>query len=131
MRKCLFVRKRDFIMSTSFTPGSDLLLLKKLPGVTPVFTTFAAGHFVKPAAFVQPVRAAVKAASTTGSVSATTFSGCYRELFVAAPIDLDYDEPNAVTESAVERVEPGDPLHEVKIFVLSAECSASSSRSAA
>ncbi len=115
-------------MSTSFTPGSDLLLIKKLPGVKPLFTTFAAGHFIKPAAFVQPVRAAAKPAAPTDECSsAGSFSGCYRELFIAAPIDLDYEEPNAVTESAVELVQAGSPLHEVKIPVFSE----SSPRSAA
>jgi hypothetical protein len=116
-------------MSTSFTPGSDLLLLKKLPEVKALFTTFAAGHFIKPAAFVQPVRAAVKTAAVTASEcsSGRSFSGCYRELFIAAPIDLDYEEPNAVTESAVELVQAGNPLHELKIPVFSE----SSSRPAA
>jgi hypothetical protein len=93
-------------MSAAITSGQDLLASAKLPELPSLFTTFAAGHFVKAAVATQPV--AVK-----------TFS--YTEVFAAAPLDLDYDEPNAVVEQELELVSPGSPVHHLELAVKSSQ----------
>ncbi len=97
-------------MSTSFTPGRDLILQAKIPAVPALYTTFAMGHFVKPSQFTQPVKPAVS--------KAETFAGAYSEIYVAAPIDLDYDEPNAVTDADLELVKPSTGTHEIELAVI-------------
>jgi hypothetical protein len=87
-------------MSAAATPGQDLIASSKLPELPAIFTTFATGHFVKPAAATQPV--AVKPFS-------------YSEVFVAAPLDLDYDEPNAVVEQELEVIVAGEPVHHMEV----------------
>jgi len=108
-------------MSASSTPVRDLILPARLPAATAMFTTFARGHFVKPGEFFQPVRATAKAIAGPAS-----FSGCYREVFVAAPIELGCDQRNRVSESELELIQPGTPPHEVR-----RPASVGSSRSAA
>ena len=97
-------------MSTSFTPGKDLILQSKVPQVPTLFTTFATGHFVKPGNFTQPVKQAVPA-----PVKSESFAGGYCEFFAAAPLDLDYDEPNAVTEAELDVVQAGTGVHQMEI----------------
>jgi len=78
-------------MSAILTPGNDLLTRSTPAKAAPSpFTTFARGHFVRPAATAQPV--------------APTFTYGLCDVFVAAPIDLDFDEPNAVCEGQMEIV---------------------------
>jgi hypothetical protein len=110
-------------MSTSFSPGRDLFLNVKVPAVTPLFTTFAAGTFVKPSQFTQPVKAI--------SSQPASFAGCFTEVFAAAPIDLDYDEPNAVVEAELELVSPNGSVHRIEISVKREAVIAGSERSAA
>jgi hypothetical protein len=110
-------------MSTSFTPGRDLILNSKVPASASLFTTFSKGSFVKPGQFTQPVKAIAPATKPT------TFAGCFTEVFAAAPIDLDYDEPNAVVEAELELVEPGQSVHQVVLSVVNGV--ATSERSAA
>jgi hypothetical protein len=102
-------------MSTSFTPGRDLILNAKIPAVPSLFTTFATGHFVKPGKFSQPVKAVIPQAA----VKPETFAGCFTEIFAAAPIDLDYDEPNAVVETELELVTPTNAAHQMEFQVVS------------
>jgi len=100
-------------MSTSFTPSRDLTLSSKLPAAESLFTTFARGHFVKPSQFTQPVKA------ITPPTKPTTFAGCFTEVFAAAPIDLDYDEPNAVVEAELELVSASSSVHQLELPVTS------------
>jgi hypothetical protein len=73
-------------MSASITPSSDLLARSTAPRQAPSpFTTFTARHFVRPAASAQP--------------TAPTFTYGLCDMYVAAPLDLDYDEPNAVCDA--------------------------------
>ncbi len=97
-------------MSTSFTPGTDLMLAAKMPAKESLFTTFARGHFVKPGQFTQPVKSAETAPAT--------FAGCFTEIYAAAPIDLDYDEPNAVVEAELELVQSSGPVHQIELPVV-------------
>jgi hypothetical protein len=97
-------------MSTSFTPGRDLMLQAKIPAKESLFTTFSKGHFVKPSQFTQPVKAV--------EVKPATFAGCFTEVYAAAPIDLDYDEPNAVIEAELELVESSGSVHQIEISVV-------------
>ncbi len=89
-------------MSAAITTGEDLVASARLTGHTQLFTTFATGHFVKPAAATQPV--AVKSFS-------------YSEVFAAAPLDLDYDEPNSVVEQELDVIAAGDPVHYFQVKV--------------
>jgi hypothetical protein len=99
-------------MSISFTPSRDLMLGSKIPAVPSLFTTFSTGHFIKPGQFTQPVKA------TTPTVSKpATFAGCFTEVFAAAAIDLDYDEPHAVVEAELELVQPGSSVHQMVLPV--------------
>ncbi len=85
-------------MSRSIAPGRDLIPRGvAIPALEQLFTTFANGHFVKPGQFSQPVKPAL-----------TTFAGAYTEVYAAAAIELDYDEPNAVTEAELEIVPAGE-----------------------
>jgi hypothetical protein len=59
-------------MSASFIPGRDLMPLSKVPAVPSLFTTFARGHFVRPARFTQPVKA-VTSSSGTNELIANAF----------------------------------------------------------
>jgi hypothetical protein len=102
--------RSEIAMSTSFTPSRDLILSAKIPAVPSLFTTFATGHFVKPGKFSQPVKAAVKP---------ETAAGFFTEIFAAAPIDLDYDEPNAVVEAELELVTPTGAVHQMELQVVS------------
>jgi hypothetical protein len=95
-------------MSTSFTPSEDLMLQAKLPQVPALFTTFSAGSFIKPGQFTQPVKA----------VSPATFAGCYTEVYAAAPLDIDYEEPNAVTDEELELISTGGDLHQMELTVV-------------
>ena len=92
-------------MSAITTPNHDLLARHAAAAAKAAqpFTTFAAGHFVRPAASVQPV--------------AQPFAFGLCDLFAAAPLDLDYDEPNAVHDGDLERVEPaaGLAVHEFPV----------------
>jgi hypothetical protein len=99
-------------MSTSFTPSKDLILQAKIPQVPALFTTFASGHFVKPGNFTQPVKAAA------AEIKPATFAGCYTEVYAAAPLDVDYEEPNAVTEEELELVNTGSDLHQMELPVI-------------
>jgi hypothetical protein len=78
-------------MSAILTPGNDLLM-RSTPAkpVPSPFTTFTAGHFVRPAATAQPV--------------AQPFAFGLCDTFFAAPIDLDYSEPSAVLDGDMEIV---------------------------
>jgi hypothetical protein len=100
-------------MSTSFTPSNDLMLKAKIPQVPALFTTFAAGHFVKPGTFTQPVKPAIAA-----EIKPASFAGCYTEVYAAAPLDVDYEEPNAVTEEELELVATGSDLHQLELPVI-------------
>ena len=100
-------------MSTSFTPSKDLILQAKVPQVPTLFTTFATGHFVKPGNFTQPVKQIAPAVSQPES-----FAGGYSEVYAAAALDLDYDEPNAVTEAELEFVQPGTGVHQMELPVI-------------
>jgi hypothetical protein len=106
-------------MSTSITPGKDLFLQVKVPAVQPLFTTFAAGHFVKPGRFTQPVKA-------VESVPATFF-GCYSEVYTAAPLDLDYEEPNACVDADYEVVQASAGVQEITVAVTSPSAAPSDS----
>jgi hypothetical protein len=106
-------------MSTSFTPSKDLILQAKVPQVPSLFTTFATGHFVKPGKFTQPVKPA--------AVKPETFAGAYCEVFAAAPLDLDYDEPNAVTDLELEVVQPESSRHQIEVQVAVATSQATAS----
>jgi hypothetical protein len=78
-------------MSAILTPGIDLLTRSTPAKAAPSpFTTFARGHFVRPAATAQPV------------APAFAFGLC--DLYVAAPVELDFDEPNAVCDGDMEIV---------------------------
>ena len=99
-------------MSTSFTPSKDLILQARVPQVPSLFTTFATGHFVKPGQFTQPVKQAPAVAKPV------SFAGGYTELFAAAPLDLDYEEPNAVTEAELEVVQAGSGVTELELPVI-------------
>ncbi len=92
-------------MSAAITTGSDLLASMTLPKLPALFTTFATSHFVKPCPPTQPV--AVKAPTVL----------CYSEVYVAAPLDLDYDEPNAVLEQELEIVAAGQSVHHLEVAV--------------
>jgi hypothetical protein len=96
-------------MSTSFTPSTDLVVAVKVPPVQPLFTTFASDSFVKPGLFTQPVKQL--------QVNPATFAGAYTEVYTAAPIDLDYDEPNAVTDAELEVLQPGSGVSEIELVV--------------
>ncbi len=79
-------------MSAILTPGNDLLMRSTPAKSAPSpFTTFAAGHFIRPAATAQPV--------------APTFAFGLCDVYLAAPIDLDFEEPNAVTDADLEIVQ--------------------------
>ena len=77
-------------MSQIANPNVDLMTRPAAAPVASPFTTFAAGHFVRPAASAQPV------------TQPFAFGLC--DVFVAAPLDLDYDEPNAVHDGDLEIV---------------------------
>ncbi len=78
-------------MSASITPSNDLLARSTPAARAPSpFTTFTAGHFVRPAASAQPV------------APAFTFGLC--DVYCAAPLDLDFDEPNAVCDGDLDVV---------------------------
>jgi hypothetical protein len=96
-------------MSTSFTPSTDLVVAAKVPPVQPLFTTFASDSFVKPGLFTQPVRQL--------QVNPATFAGAYTEVYAAAPIELDYEEPNAVTDAELELIQPGSGVSEIELVV--------------
>ena len=79
-------------MSAITTPSSDLMAraaaeAAKAPSP---FTTFAAGHFVRPAKTAQP--------------TAQPFAFGLCDVYVTAALDLDYDEPNAVYDGDLEIV---------------------------
>lgn len=87
-------------MSTSIAPSLDLVFRPEW--TTAPFTTFRAGHFIKPAATAQPTAAQ--------ETVVPTFAGAYSDLSVVSALDLDYDEPNAVVEDVeVEFVTLGQP----------------------
>jgi hypothetical protein len=89
-------------MSAITTPSNDLLArLTGDPTAASPFTTFAAGHFVRPAASAQPV--------------AQPFAFGLCDVFAAAPLDLDYDEPNAVCDGDVELVNATGSVHQLAI----------------
>jgi len=98
-------------MSTSFTPGKDLILNSKVPAAPSLFTTFARGSFVKPGQFSQPVKA------TLQQNKPANFAGCFTEVFAAAAIDLDYDEPNAVVDAELEVVHATQSVHQMVLPV--------------
>ena len=100
-------------MSTLFTPSKDLILQTTIPQVPQLFTTFSAGHFVKPGRFTQPVKPVVQL-----EIKPATFAGCYAEVYAAAPLDVDYDEPNAVTDRKLELVCTGSDLHQMELPVV-------------
>ena len=78
-------------MSAILTPGNDLLMRSTPTTARPSpFTTFATGHFVRPAATAQPV--------------APAFAYGLCDVYLAAPIELDFDEPNAVHDGDLEVV---------------------------
>lgn len=92
-------------MSRSITPSQDLIPHGfEMPAVQSLFTTFASGHFVKPGEFSQPVKPVLE-----------TFAGAYTEVYAAAAIELDYDEPNAVTDAEIELVPAGDGVSRIEI----------------
>jgi hypothetical protein len=80
----------------------------EVPAAQQLFTTFAPGHFVKPGQFAQPVKPVL-----------TTFAGAYTEVYAAAAIELDYDEPNAVTDAEIELVPVGDGVSRLEISTVS------------
>jgi hypothetical protein len=98
-------------MSTSFTPGKDLILSSRVPAAPSLFTTFARGSFVKPSQFTQPVKA------ISSGFKPADFVGCFTEVFAAAAIDLDYDEPNAVVDAELEVVHATQSVHQVVLPV--------------
>ena len=78
-------------MSAILTPANDLLARSTPAKAAPSpFTTFVTGHFVRPAATAQPV------------APAFTYGLC--DLYVAAPFELDFEEPNAVCAGELEIV---------------------------
>ena len=97
-------------MSRSITSGQELIPHGvEVPAAQQLFTTFATGHFVKPGLFTQPVRAQ--------AVKPATFAGAYTEVYAAAPIELDYDEPHAVTDAELEIVPAGEGVSRIEIPV--------------
>jgi hypothetical protein len=99
-------------MSISFTPSRDLMLGSKIPPVPSLFTTFTSGHFIKPGQFTQPVKA-----TSPADQKPATFAGCFTEVFTAPAIDLDFDEPNAVSEAELELVQPSGSVHRMVLPV--------------
>jgi len=98
-------------MSTSYIPNSDLIFAKESSRQASPFTTFQAGHFVKPAPATQPVAKA-------DNEDLLSFDGEYSDLYVTAALDLDYDEPNAVVEDReVEFVAAGESVVAVEMLV--------------
>jgi len=45
------------------------------------------------------------------------YAGWFTEVFTAAWLDLDYDEPHAVVESELELLAPPGAVHEVRMRV--------------
>jgi len=76
-----------------------------------LFTTFTTGCFVKPGQFTQPVKAIAP------RIKPATSAGCFTEVFAAAPIDLDYGEPNAVVEAELELIQLSNPVHQMELPV--------------
>jgi hypothetical protein len=107
------------------TPSRDLIPSTKTPAAPSLFTTFAAGHFIKPGQFTQPVKA------ITSPENPATFAGCFTEVFAAAPIDLDYDEPNAVVDAELELVLTSSAVHQMELPVVNQAATVESKRSAA
>src|SRR5258708_39186734 len=98
-------------MSTSFTPGKDLILSLKAPAAQSLFTTFSRGSYVKPGQFTQPVKA------ISPKQKPADFAGCFTEVFAAAALDLDYDEPNAVVAAELELVQASQSVHQMVLPV--------------
>lgn len=97
-------------MSTLLSPSIDLNGKLAATQVVSPFTTFATGHFVKPAATAQPVAQHEELVS---------FAGAYTDMYVGQALDLDYDEPNAVVESVeMEFVAMGNPVQAIDIKVI-------------
>ncbi len=91
-------------MSAIITPSNDLLAtMAKVTDAASPFTTFATGHFVRPAPTAQP--------------TAPAFTFGLFELSMAAPLDLDYDEPNAVCDADLEVVQAAS-VHRVQVDVV-------------
>ena len=89
-------------MSTSISPSIDLGFRPQLGEMTAPFTSFRAGHFVKPAKHVQPV-----------AEQLLSFEGAFTEMYCVAGLDLDYDEPNVVVEAEMEFVVGGNDVQNV------------------
>jgi len=101
-------------MSTSFTPGKDLLMQMKVPAPSSLFTTFSKGHFIKAGKFTQPVKAVLPVVPAQVQAAAT-FAGCFTEVYAADAIDLDFEEPYAVCESDLELVPAGEAVHRIEL----------------
>ncbi len=104
-------------MSKAITSAQNLIPGAKLPELQPAFTTFSANHFVKPGAFTQPVASRQTAQRTATALS--SFAGCYTEVFTAEPLDLDYDEPNAVVDADLELIVADQAVHQHQLKVIS------------
>lgn len=99
-------------MSTAISPSKAFAYEAIKQDVNSPFTTFQYGHFVKPAASIQPVAKAAPAVVANDLLLSFEDDGPVDGdygMYVAEPLDLDYDEPNAVAEpEAMEFVAVGD-----------------------
>lgn len=99
-------------MSTAISPSKAFAYESIKQEVSSPFTTFQYGHFVKPAASIQPVAKVAPAAIENDSLLSFEDDGPVDGdygMYVAEALDLDYDEPNAVAEpEAMEFVAVGD-----------------------
>jgi len=99
-------------MSTAISPSKAFAYEAIKQEVNSPFTTFQYGHFVKPAASIQPVAKAAPAVVANDSLLSFEDDGPVDGdygMYVAEALDLDYDEPNAVAEpDAMEFIAVGD-----------------------
>jgi hypothetical protein len=99
-------------MSTAISPSKAFAYEAIKQEVNSPFTTFQYGHYVKPATSVQPVAKAAPAVAPNEFLLSFDDEGPVDGdygMYVAEPLDLDYDEPNAVAQpETMEFVAVGD-----------------------